>query len=170
MEIPENGKYLKDLPEREAQELLAAVQDFVKNKEWVGKMKRRKPGNLDLMFSEAHEKVFSETDCLSCAHCCKTTSPIVTARDVERLSKGLKIRPSDILEKYMNADGASWVMNSAPCPFLGPDNFCSVYDHRPSACREYPHTNRRRMIQIMDLTINNTFVCPAVARILKLIR
>lgn len=170
MGIPENGRYLNEMPENEANELKMAVQDYSKNKEWVGKVKRKPPADLDRQFSDAHEEVFRETDCLTCAHCCKTTSPIVTARDVDRLSKGLRIRPSAVIDQYLNPDADTWVMKRAPCPFLGEDHYCSVYDYRPAACRDYPHTDRRRMVQIMDLSLNNTFVCPAVARIFRLLR
>jgi len=43
------------------------------------------------------------------------------------------------------------------------DNTCNIYDVRPKACREYPHTDRKNMTQIMSLTFRNTLVCPAVA-------
>jgi hypothetical protein len=46
-----------------------------------------------------------------------------------------------------------------------PDNYCMIYEIRPRACREYPHTNRRRFHQILKLTWRNTLVCPAVLEI-----
>lgn len=36
------------------------------------------------------------------------------------------------------------VFKSMPCPFLGEDNLCSIYDIRPKACREFPHTDRKK--------------------------
>jgi Fe-S-cluster containining protein len=54
-----------------------------------------------------------------------------------------------------------------PCPFLGADNYCSVYDDRPKACREYPHTDRKRFYQILDLTLKNTSTCPAVHLVIE---
>ncbi|MDP4953161.1 MAG: YkgJ family cysteine cluster protein, partial [Flavobacteriales bacterium] len=62
------------------------------------------------------------------------------------------------------------VLHTAPCPFLGEDNKCSVYDSRPKACREYPHTDRKNMHQILNLTMKNTLVCPAVNLIVKKIQ
>ena len=56
------------------------------------------------------------------------------------------------------------MLQTAPCPFLGHDNYCSVYEDRPAACREYPHTNRKNMYQILELTYKNTLVCPAVLK------
>ncbi len=53
------------------------------------------------------------------------------------------------------------VFQSMPCPFLGKDNLCSIYEMRPKACREFPHTDRKKIYQINHLTIQNTFICPA---------
>jgi hypothetical protein len=47
------------------------------------------------------------------------------------------------------------------------DNTCLIYDVRPKACSEYPHTNRRKFIQLADLTIKNTEVCPAAFEIVE---
>jgi Fe-S-cluster containining protein len=64
----------------------------------------------------------------------------------------------------MDEEG-DFVLKKAPCPFLNADNYCSIYNSRPTACREYPHTNRKKMRQILDLTFRNTLVCPAVLKI-----
>jgi uncharacterized protein len=73
------------------------------------------------------------------------------------------MKPSELIERYLLLDSdGDYVFRSAPCPFLLPDNYCSIYDVRPRACREYPHTDRRRFHQILNLTYKNTFVCPIV--------
>jgi uncharacterized protein len=62
------------------------------------------------------------------------------------------------------------VLKSSPCPFLLPDNACMVYEDRPKACREYPHTDRKKMHQILGLTHRNSLVCPAVLKIIDQIK
>ena len=57
-----------------------------------------------------------------------------------------------------------------PCVFLMPDNECSIYNVRPKACREYPHTNRRRFQQIETVTIANTAICPATYNIMEALK
>ena len=115
-----------------------------------------------------NEEAFEKIDCLTCANCCKTTSPILYQNDIERLSKSLRMKPGDFIEQYLRVDeDHDYVLKSSPCPFLGSDNYCSVYENRPRACREYPHTHRKKMVQIMDLTFKNTFVCPAVFEIVE---
>ncbi len=130
------------------------------------KIKKRRPKNLDEVFHELHDSTFEKIDCLKCANCCKTTSPIFRDVDIKRISKKLKLTESEFEITYLKIDeDGDWVLKSSPCAFLDYDNHCSIYEFRPLACREYPHTNRKRMNQILDLTVKNTSVCPAVAEI-----
>jgi len=133
------------------------------NQRFFKKLKKKVPGNLDEVVHELHDEAFGEFDCLSCANCCSSISPMMTGKDVERLAKPLKMKPSQVIEQYMHLDeDHDYVFNNAPCPFLMPDNYCSVYEYRPKACREYPHTDRRRFSQLLNLTLKNCEVCPIV--------
>lgn len=156
-------KYLSDLDK--AQNNQDSIHTAFK------KMKRKKPKNLDDTFHELHDEVFEEIDCLECANCCKTTSPIFRDIDIKRIAKKLKIYESEFEQRYLRKDeDGDWVLKSSPCHFLMNDNTCSIYEIRPQACREYPHTNRKRMVQVLDLTERNALICPAVSRIvLKLV-
>ncbi|HSZ24080.1 MAG TPA: YkgJ family cysteine cluster protein [Cytophagaceae bacterium] len=135
------------------------------------KLKKTKLKDLDEKFETLHEKTFQTIDCLTCANCCKTTSPIFTSRDIERLSKHFKIKIATFMDLYLVLDeDKDYVLKTTPCPFLSTDNYCQVYEDRPNACKEYPHTNRKKMYQILDLTLKNTFVCPAVYEIVENIK
>ncbi len=117
---------------------------------------------------ELHEEEFAQTDCLSCGNCCKTTSPIFTDKDISRISRALKMKETRFVSQYLRRDEDDFmVLREAPCPFLGSDNACFIYDDRPKACREYPHTDRKRFIQITDLTLKNTEICPAAFNIVE---
>jgi uncharacterized protein len=132
------------------------------------KLKKSKPAKLDDVVRELHDEAFEEIDCLKCANCCKTTSPTFYDKDIERLSKHLKLKPSQFIEKYLHIDeDKDYVLKSSPCTFLDADNYCSVYEARPLACREYPHTNRKRFYQILDITLTNTSICPAAYKIVE---
>ncbi|MFM9837816.1 MAG: YkgJ family cysteine cluster protein [Cyclobacteriaceae bacterium] len=138
------------------------------NKKFLQSLKKKDPRKLDDAFHQFHDEVFEEIDCLTCANCCKTTSPIFYQTDIERVAKSLRMKPGDFIEKYLRVDeDKDYVLKSSPCPFLDSENYCSVYEDRPKACREYPHTNRKKMVQIMDLTYKNTLVCPAVLEIVE---
>lgn len=138
------------------------------NKKFLSGLKKKDPRKVDDAFHQVHDEVFEDTDCLTCANCCKTTSPIFYQTDIERLAKGLRLKPQELIKQYLRIDeDDDYVVNSSPCPFLDEDNSCKVYDNRPKACRDYPHTNRKKMVQLMDLTYNNTLVCPAVLEIVE---
>jgi uncharacterized protein len=139
---------------------------FEENKSFLKKLRVKSPKDLDDKFRDAHENVFKDTDCLACGNCCKTTSPIFIDTDIDRISKHLKTTSALFTAKYLTTDEDNFqILKTAPCAFLGEDNFCHIYEVRPRACREYPHTNRKRMYQILELTLENTKICPAVASI-----
>ena len=83
--------------------------------------------------------------------------------DIKRISKRLKMRPTEFETQYLRVDeDGDKVLQQLPCPFLGADNYCGIYEHRPKACREFPHTNREKFHQITQITAKNVAVCPAV--------
>ncbi|MCR6640306.1 MAG: YkgJ family cysteine cluster protein [Sporocytophaga sp.] len=137
-------------------------------KKFFDKLRKVSPDQLDKIVHPVHEEVFEEVDCLACANCCKTTSPIFYQADIERVARKLRLKPSDFIDQYLHLDEDNdYVLNSSPCPFLDGENYCLVYESRPTACREYPHTNRKRFRQILNLTLKNTQVCPAVYEIVE---
>ena len=150
------------------QSLSKKVKDNKKaHRNFFIKLRKKTPKNLDTIMEKLHEDEFQKTDCLQCANCCKTTSPIFTKKDIERISKAFRIKTRQFIDTYLYLDeDQDYVLKSSPCTFLADDNTCTIYDVRPKACREYPHTNRKRMYQILDLTETNTRVCPAVADII----
>ncbi|MDN5204650.1 YkgJ family cysteine cluster protein [Fulvivirgaceae bacterium BMA10] len=146
----------------------SALKAYDENRRLIKSIKKKKYKNLDKTFRDLHEEVFEEIDCLTCANCCKTTSPIFYQMDIERVAKSLRSKPSAFIDEYLRIDeDGDDVLKQSPCPFLGNDNKCIVYDSRPTACREYPHTNRKRMYQILNLTLKNSMVCPAVLEIFE---
>ncbi|HYG39687.1 MAG TPA: YkgJ family cysteine cluster protein [Cytophagales bacterium] len=145
-----------------------AAQREESTKKVFNKLKKSKPKDLDKVFHSLHEETFDKIDCLECANCCKTTSPIFYQPDIERAGKALRMKVPDFIAQYLHKDSdGDYVLNESPCPFLAGDNTCIIYENRPTACREYPHTNRKRMYQILDLTLKNTSICPAVFHIVE---
>ncbi|HQQ95136.1 MAG TPA: YkgJ family cysteine cluster protein [Bacteroidia bacterium] len=148
-----------------------AAQLKKENQKFYQKLRNRVPENLDEVFHRVHEEVFETTDCLSCANCCKTTSPIFYEKDIERASKALRMKPGTFTETFLKIDeDQDYVPNIIPCPFLENDNTCRIYESRPNACKEYPHTNRRKIHQITELSFRNTLVCPAVLEITERVK
>lgn len=131
-------------------------------------LKKKRGQIVDQTFHGLHAKAFSEIDCLNCANCCKTAGPRIFPKDVERMSEHLKISEAELNDTYLKIDeDGDLVMNSLPCPFLGSDNYCLIYEYRPKACKEYPHTNRKRQKQLLNLHLKNTEYCPAVLKVFE---
>lgn len=139
-----------------------------KIKVFLSKLKSKKIKNLDKLFHDLHDEVFDEINCLDCAGCCSTISPIVTDNDIARMAKYLRMKPSQVVDQHLYIDSDNdYVYRQTPCPFLMNDNCCCIYEARPRACREYPHTDRVNMHQILNLTYKNALVCPAVALVVE---
>lgn len=152
---------LRQLPKK-------AKEKHSENKKFFAKLKKKTPKNLDYMMQELHEAEFKRTDCLTCANCCKTTGPLFTNADVERISKSFRMKPQKFIDTYLRIDEENdFVLQQVPCTFLGADNYCSIYDVRPKACREFPHTDRKKFQQISNLTMKNVEICPAAFNIVE---
>ena len=105
---------------------------------------------------------------MECANCCKTTGPLFTDKDISRIAGKLRIKDVDFISTYLAIDeDGDYVLKELPCAFLGEDNFCSIYDFRPKACREFPHTDSPKQSQLFDLLIKNTYECPAALKIVE---
>ncbi|MCC8142984.1 MAG: YkgJ family cysteine cluster protein [Tannerellaceae bacterium] len=131
-------------------------------------IKKNRLRMLDDTIHALHEEVSDEIDCLHCANCCRSLGPRITDRDIEKMSGALRLKPQEVVNRYLRIDEDNdYVFKEMPCPFLGSDNYCSIYEDRPKACREYPHTDRKKFFQIHALTIKNAETCPAVYEILE---
>ncbi len=110
---------------------------------------------------QLHEEAFKKIDCLQCAACCKNYSPRFKTPDVKRISKHLGMRESMFIDTYLRVDEeGDFVVKTTPCPFLGADNFCSIYTERPSDCHRFPYTDEDVFIKRPTLTLKNASFCP----------
>ncbi|GAA4324219.1 YkgJ family cysteine cluster protein [Flaviaesturariibacter amylovorans] len=114
-----------------------------------------------------HEEAFAANDCLQCAACCKNYSPRFKTPDVKRISKHLRMKESVFIDTYLHVDNeGDFVVKSSPCPFLGADNCCSIYDVRPSDCARFPYTDEDVLLKRPQLTLKNATFCPIVFSVL----
>lgn len=152
---------LRNLPQR-------AKEKRGIHKRILSKIAKKPPKNLDQTMGELHTAEFNRTDCLQCANCCKTTGPLFTGADIDRIAHYLRMKPGRFVETYLRRDeDGDDVLQRLPCSFLGADNRCAIYEVRPKACREFPHTDRKKFQQIGALTLRNVAICPAAFRIVE---
>ncbi len=117
---------------------------------------------------ELHEEAVEQTDCLQCAQCCKNYSPRFKTPDIKRLSRVLNLRESVFIDRYLKVDEeGDFVTKSSPCPFLGEDNRCAVYEDRPSDCSRFPYTDEDVLLKRARITLENVRFCPITYRVME---
>lgn len=114
-----------------------------------------------------HKEAFSKIDCLTCANCCRNYSPRFKTPDIKRIAKLLRLKESVFIATYLRLDeDGDYVARSTPCPFLGSDNYCSIYDNRPSDCIRFPYTDEDVLLKRKAITLKNSSFCPIVYYVL----
>lgn len=141
-----------------------AEADFKKyHKKNLKKLKK-----MDCEIHELHNIYTNKIDCLKCANCCRSLGPLITDADIKRMGRALRLSPSEVIDTYLRIDeDGDYVFKDMPCPFLLDDNYCIIYENRPKACKEYPHTNRKKFYQVYKLSIKNACTCPIAYEVLS---
>jgi len=148
-----------------------AKDKYKENKKYFDKLKKKPPKDLDNIVQEIHDVEFKKIDCLTCANCCKTTGPLFTRADIDRIAKYLRLKPRQFIDQYLHVDeDQDYILQKLPCTFLDHNNSCTIYDIRPKACKDFPHTDRKKIYQIADLTLKNVAICPAAHNIVEVMK
>ena len=118
---------------------------------------------IDSLVHKLYKKISQEIDCKKCGNCCKILSPTFDKKDIEKLSKHLKISPEQFERQYLikDEDSGKPKIKEKPCPFLK-DNMCTVEKYKPHQCREYPYLQKRDFTSRLIRVIDNYSVCPIV--------
>jgi len=136
-------------------------QSREKQKQFKSFLSRADKNKVLKALPRLHDEAFEKVDCLSCAACCKNYSPRFKTPDVKRISKHLGMKEGNFIETYLKVDeDGDFVVRSTPCPFLGEDNACSIYDVRPSDCARFPYTDEDVIFKRQPLTLKNSSFCP----------
>ncbi len=88
-------------------------------------------------------QILAGFSCHKSGNCCRAPGFVyVTAADISKMAAHLGLAEAAFREGYVRRH-KGWEVIAAPdfrpnC-FLDEENRCSVYEHRPVACRTYPH-------------------------------
>ena len=136
---------------------------------FLTRLENKPPRGLDTIAVQTDAEVWKETDCLSCANCCKTMSPTYTLKDIDRISAHLGMTADAFKEKWLYKDNTGdWLNKKQPCQFLNlSDNKCSIYAVRPRDCAGFPHHTKRRMVDYVHVFKQNVEYCPATYRLVE---
>ena len=138
-------------------------------KRFLSKIERNPPPKLFTTLVKVDKEVWKETDCLSCANCCKTMTPTYTVKDINRISKHFKMTPDAFRKKWLKKDRVGdWMNKHTPCQFLDyQTNKCSIYSIRPADCSGFPHLTKRKMTDYIHVHKQNLESCPATYRMVE---
>jgi Fe-S-cluster containining protein len=135
---------------------------------YKGFLQRTHKNNVIYKLPDLHEEASQKVDCLSCANCCKNYSPRFKTPDIKRISKVLGMKEGSFIDTYLKIDDeGDYVLITKPCPFLGQDNYCSIYEDRPSDCKRFPYTDEDVFIKRPAITLKNASFCPIVYVVLE---
>ncbi len=137
-------------------------------KKYANFLKRADKNSVLKKLPDLHEEAFEKIDCLACANCCRNFSPRFKTPDIKRISKQLKMKEGVFIQTYLRLDSdGDYVTKTSPCPFLGDDNYCSIYEDRPSDCHRFPYTDEDVFLKRPAITLKNSTFCPIVHFVLE---
>jgi uncharacterized protein len=141
-------------------------------KRYLTKLEKKPPRGLDKIALRADLDMWQETDCLSCANCCKTMSPTYTPSDLKRISTHFDMSVDEFKAKWLYKDrNNDWLNKKQPCQFLNlVDNKCSIYPIRPKDCAGFPHHTKKKMVDYVHVYKQNIEYCPATYRWIEKMR
>jgi uncharacterized protein len=129
---------------------------------FLDKLDNLVPDDMQEIVDKADAEMWQETDCTTCANCCKTMTPTYSIKDISRISAHLGMKPKDFKEKWLYKEAATgdWMNKLQPCQFLA-DNMCTIYEVRPVDCAQFPHHNLKPFDLYGDTYKANLMHCPA---------
>jgi len=129
-----------------------------------------RPRGVNQIAAAADKEVWAETDCLTCANCCKTMTPTFTQKDIARIAAHFNLTPAAFKEKwlYQERGGGDWMNRKQPCQFLDlSTNKCTIYEIRPDDCRKFPHHHKKPFADWVHVYKQNIEYCPATYRLVE---
>ena len=122
----------------------------------------RKSEEIDELVRETTDEVWRQIDCTDCANCCRKLQIVVDCDDIDRLAQHFRLTAKEFRKRHVvKGEDGELVLNRRPCPFLE-GNICSVYDHRPKACHDFPYLHAPEFRTRMMMMVQNTTLCPIV--------
>ncbi len=123
------------------------------------------PDKLDKQFSRLHKELFQNYDCTKCRNCCREYSALFTEGEIKKVANFLKMDENEFRSEYIKEESGELLIRKKPCRFLQKDGKCMIQEVKPSACREYPFTDKpERRGSLIDI-IESTGICPVVFEI-----
>ncbi len=134
---------------------------------FLTKLEKFKIPEIETIRKKADAEAWTETDCLSCANCCRSMTPTFTENDLLRIAPHFKMTVDEFKAKwlYFEKSDKDWVNVKQPCQFLNlNDNKCNIYEIRPEDCAKFPHHLKKEMDDYIHVYKQNLKYCPATLK------
>ena len=138
-------------------------------KRFLTQIELKPPRNLFTTLYLIDKEVWQETDCTSCANCCKTMSPTYSDSDVNRIARHFKMTTDTFRKKWLRKDkDGDWLNRRLPCQFLDlQTKRCTIYSIRPADCKGFPHLTKKKVTDYIHVHKQNIDSCPATFRMVE---
>lgn len=129
------------------------------------------PKELDQKFFSLHQELFAKYDCSRCRNCCKRYCGSIPIDEVGASAAALGLSETEFIEKYLkeepDEDEHAYSTKHVPCDFLQEDGNCLLGDHKPDACKKYPHTDQPDRMESLLSFLKSVSVCPVAYEIIE---
>ncbi len=130
-------------------------------------LKQQDGEQIDTIVHKLNAGISAQIDCTQCGNCCKSLMINVTSEDTKALATHLHISQADVKEKYIEESGqGEMIINTIPCHFLR-GTTCSIYEHRFTDCREFPHLHKPHFTSRLFGTLMYYEMCPIVYNVVE---
>ena len=145
----------------------AAAEKEEENDHFLRSLRGRNDDELDAMAHSVNKEVSSGIDCTACGNCCKSLVINVTHEEVKLLADHLQLSQGLTKERYIEESLAgNCFINTIPCHFLA-DNKCTIYEHRFTECRDFPHLHKPGFKARLAGTLMHYGRCPIIYNVIE---
>ena len=139
-----------------------AAEKEKENDEFRLFLKQHDSETIDALVHEINDLITTQVDCTECGNCCKTLMINITPEESTALATHLEMDEASMVAQYIEtSEQGQMIMNTIPCHFLAGSR-CSIYAHRFTECREFPHLHKPNFTGRLFGTFMYYAMCPII--------
>ncbi len=145
----------------------ATLEKEEENNHFLRSLRSRSDIELDALAHTLNNEVSAAIDCTECGNCCRSLVINVTQEEVGLLAGHLMLSKEETKEKYIEeSQQGNCFINTIPCHFFSA-NKCTIYEHRFSECRDFPHLHKPGFKARLSGTLMHYGRCPIIYNVIE---
>ena len=145
----------------------ASLAKEEENDDFLRSLKPMDNTDLDALAHQVNNRVSAGIDCTACGNCCKSLVINVTLEEVGTLADYLNLSQQETRDRYIEeSQQGNCFINTIPCHFLA-DNKCTIYEHRFTECRDFPHLHKPGFKARLAGTLMHYGRCPIIYNVIE---